>query len=170
MIISRTILLVMRNISDKFGTENQNTYIFSIMFQIFFRKLWRLWDNVKKNCTARQTTDDNMAHWHCMPNNWCYKQTLRICNTSCFSTATMVARTRLNVAFIRYIVYLASRATQQPPRPRNKQTNEQTNTVLMHTKRTPPQFCGILLMNVACSEPQRLIKLGVALNVCVAWV
>jgi len=26
-----------------------------------------------------------------------YKHTLRICNTYCFSTATMVARTRLNV-------------------------------------------------------------------------
>jgi len=26
-----------------------------------------------------------------------YKYTLRMCNTYCFSTATMVARTRLNV-------------------------------------------------------------------------
>ena len=32
--------------------------------------------------------------------------------------------------------------------------------MFMHTKRTSPQFCGIVLMDVACSEPQRMIKLG----------
>jgi len=33
---------------------------------------------------------DNIAHAHC---------TLTICNTYCFSTATVVARTRCNVTF-----------------------------------------------------------------------
>jgi hypothetical protein len=33
---------------------------------IFFRKSCRLWDNVEKYGTARQDTDANMAHAHCM--------------------------------------------------------------------------------------------------------
>jgi len=32
----------------------------------FSRKSYRLWDNVEKYCRARQATDDNMAHAHCM--------------------------------------------------------------------------------------------------------
>ena len=48
-----------------------------------------------KDCRAVQATDDNMAHAHCMLNNYEAIHTLRICNTCCFSTATMVARTRL---------------------------------------------------------------------------
>ena len=32
----------------------------------FFRKSYRLWDNVEKYCTAGQATDDNMAHAHFM--------------------------------------------------------------------------------------------------------
>jgi len=35
---------------------------------LFFRKLWRLWDNVKKYCKAGQATDD-MAHTHCTADN-----------------------------------------------------------------------------------------------------
>jgi len=33
---------------------------------LFLFKSYRLWDNVEKYCTARQTTDDTMAHAHCM--------------------------------------------------------------------------------------------------------
>jgi hypothetical protein len=38
-----------------------------------------------------------MAHAHCMRDTQGNKRTLRICNTYCFSFATMVARTHLNV-------------------------------------------------------------------------
>jgi hypothetical protein len=38
-----------------------------------------------------------MAYAQCMLHTEGYKYTLRICNTHCFSTATLVARTRLNV-------------------------------------------------------------------------
>jgi len=41
---------------------------------------------------TRQATVDNRAHEHCMMDNVGYQHTLRICNTYCFSTATMVAR------------------------------------------------------------------------------
>ena len=49
-------------------------------------------------CRVEQSTDDNMAHAHCMLDNYGYKHTLTMCNT-CFSTATMIARTRLRVRF-----------------------------------------------------------------------
>ena len=52
---------------------------------------------MEKYNRARQATDDNMAHAHCMLGNLRYRNTFRICNTYCFSTATMVTRTRLDV-------------------------------------------------------------------------
>ena len=63
----------------------------------FFRKSCRVWGKVKKkNCSAVQATDDNMTHVHCMLDTWWYKHTLSICNIYGFSTATMVAGTRVN--------------------------------------------------------------------------
>jgi len=35
------------------------------MFRIFFRKSWRLRDNVNKYCRAGQATVDNMVQVHC---------------------------------------------------------------------------------------------------------
>ena len=66
----------------------------------FFRKSCCLWDNVEKYCRAGQTTDDNMAHEHCMLDTWEYKSTLRICNTYCLSTATVGTRIRNNILCI----------------------------------------------------------------------
>ena len=49
----------MRNTSDRTCRENQNTYfIFNNFF--FFRKSYRLCDNVEKCGRARQATDDNI--------------------------------------------------------------------------------------------------------------
>ena len=50
-----------------------------------------------ERCRAGQVTDENMAHAHWMLGILGYKYTLRICNTYCLSTSTMVARTLLNV-------------------------------------------------------------------------
>ena len=103
MIIPRLILLRMTNVSDKFihsfihllCTGNQNTHIlFSLTF---YRRSRRLWDNMKKYCTTRQATNDNMAHVHCMLDTSGYKHILRSCNAHCFSTTTTIARTHLNV-------------------------------------------------------------------------
>ena len=86
----------MKNVSDKRFTGNQNThFMFNNFF--FFRKSCRLWYNVEKYCTAGKATDDNMAHAHCVQNTSVYKHTHWICNTDCFSRATMAARTRLSV-------------------------------------------------------------------------
>ena len=61
----------------------------------FFRKSWRLWDNVEKYTRAEEATDDNMAHEQFRLGTKNYKHTLRICNTHWFSTAVIVARPRL---------------------------------------------------------------------------
>ena len=63
------------------------------------RKSCRLWDNVEKNSTDGQITDDNVAHTHCRLNTRGYKHTLRICNTSCFTTTAVVKWTQFNVTF-----------------------------------------------------------------------
>ena len=54
---------------------------------------------MEKFCIAGQATDDNMAHADCMPDNegYTHTHTHRICNTYCFSTATVIARTRLYI-------------------------------------------------------------------------
>jgi hypothetical protein len=41
-----------------------------------------------------------LAHAHRLLDNWGYKYTLRIWNTYCFSTATLVTRTQLNVVYM----------------------------------------------------------------------
>jgi len=38
-----------------------------VTFFFYFRKSFRLQDNVEKYCRVGQATDDNMAHAHCMP-------------------------------------------------------------------------------------------------------
>ena len=49
--------------------KSKHIYFLSYVPDFFLRKSWRLLDNVEKNGTAGQTTDDNMAHGHCMPDN-----------------------------------------------------------------------------------------------------
>ena len=62
----------------------------------FSLKSCRLRDNVEKYGTAGQATDNNIIRYMRFA-CWITKatDTLRICNTYCYSTATMVTRTRL---------------------------------------------------------------------------
>jgi len=65
LIISRSILLSMRNVSDKSCRENQNThFVFNNLF--FAENRFRLLDSVENYGTATQATDDNTAHAHCL--------------------------------------------------------------------------------------------------------
>jgi hypothetical protein len=57
MTISRSILLRMRNISDKFVEKIKTHFMFE---DFFFRKSCHLWDYVQKYGRDRQTTDDNI--------------------------------------------------------------------------------------------------------------
>jgi len=68
LIMSHQILLRMRNISDKSCRENQHTHlVFNTPTPTPLKRnnavceiMW------KKYCRARQATDDNMVHVHCM--------------------------------------------------------------------------------------------------------
>ena len=53
-----------------------------------------------------QATDDNMGHAHCMLDTRGYIYTLGVCNTYCFSTATVAVRTRLNVTLHVHCLFL----------------------------------------------------------------
>jgi hypothetical protein len=64
LIITRSLLLRMRNVSDKSCGANQTHMLCSCIFLFFFRKSCRLWENVEKRNTARQATDDSMAQVH----------------------------------------------------------------------------------------------------------
>jgi hypothetical protein len=83
-IISRLVLLRMRNGSDRSCTENQNTYF---MFNIPPPPCIA-WDNLETYGRLRQAIDNNAIrhmHFAC----WMSKatDTLRIYNNYCFSTA-----------------------------------------------------------------------------------
>jgi len=58
LIISRSVLLRMRNVSHK--NKNKIKTILYFIFKLLFSKIW--WDNVEKFCRAGQATNYNMAH------------------------------------------------------------------------------------------------------------
>jgi len=87
----------MKSVSYKRCTVNENAHF--ILNHIFLRKSYRLRDNVEKYCRAGQVTNDYMVHAICMVDTYGYSHTLRICSNYCFSMATMVARTRLNLRY-----------------------------------------------------------------------
>jgi len=63
MIISHWIPVGLKNDTDESYSEKWNTLC--MLRNIFSpRKSYRLWDNVEKYCTAKQTTDDNISWMH----------------------------------------------------------------------------------------------------------
>jgi len=94
VIISRSVLLRMRKVSDKNCRENHNSHF--MLNNVFFRKSWRLWDNVEKYCTAGQATDGN---WCTDIAWWIPKATATHSGyvTHFFSTAAVTGRTCLTV-------------------------------------------------------------------------
>jgi len=95
MIISRWILLLIRNVADSFVQKIKTHILCSKTFSP--RKSFRLWDNGKKFCKAGQAIDDSMAHVYYMTDNLGYRHTLRICSTYCCYTVTVFKRTCLSV-------------------------------------------------------------------------
>jgi len=59
----------MRNVSDKSCTEKQNKQLMFKNTFFFFRKSYRLLDEMEKFGRAAQATDESMAHAHCVLNN-----------------------------------------------------------------------------------------------------
>ena len=102
-ILSRWIFPQNNKCSRQNFRENHNTHF---MFNnYFFFKSYRLWDKKEKYCRAGQATDENMAHAHFMLNIWSTKRTLRICDTYCFSTATIVEQTFLSVKLYKHCLF-----------------------------------------------------------------
>jgi hypothetical protein len=91
MTVSRWVLFRLRNILDKVVEKIKTHILCSVTF---FRKSCCLWDNVEKIWRNQR------GH------GWRYKmehgfttraRTQIVCKTYCFSTATMVSRTRMSV-------------------------------------------------------------------------
>jgi hypothetical protein len=74
-------------------------FIYRFSSGTFIRKSCRLLDNVEKiwYSPTGHRWQYNTAHALCMLANWGYRHPLRLRNTNCFSTATIVTRTRLSV-------------------------------------------------------------------------
>ena len=97
-IISRSIFLKTRNVSDKsFRLKSKQTFYAQ---NIFCRKSCLLRDSFERSSTTRQATGKNMAQTHFMPITLDHKRILRICYTYCFSNATMFLRKPLCITFI----------------------------------------------------------------------
>jgi len=104
--VYRTFLFRMRNISYRI-CKKIKTHILCSITVFFFRKSCCLWDNVENYCRTERATDDNTVLAHCMLDTYGYKKIFRICYTYCF-IATMVVRTRLNVALYVHCLYFVS--------------------------------------------------------------
>jgi hypothetical protein len=72
---------------------------FSFSF-LFFRKSFRLSDNMEKYGRDRQLTDTNMAHALACPIPKSTNIHSEYVNTCCFSTTAMVTQTRLNILYM----------------------------------------------------------------------
>jgi len=103
-------VLWMRDVSEKRCEENWTThFIFNNFF--FFRKSFRLWDNVEKYGKARHTIDDNTMRRRkdviCMPDNWNKNtDTLPECVTFITFKLLQWLRERASVLFYTYIASL----------------------------------------------------------------
>ena len=92
LIIFRSFLLRTKNSSDKICTENLNTHF--VFNKVFFFENRASHEIVWK--TLYSQTGHRLKYGACAlhAEHLSYKHTLRACNTHCFSTATMVRRTR----------------------------------------------------------------------------
>jgi hypothetical protein len=81
-IMSRLIVPIMTNVSDKSRRGNQNTHF--MINNFFFLKWCRLLNNAEKYRRAGQVTDDNMEHAHCLLDTSGYKCILRMSNANLF--------------------------------------------------------------------------------------
>ena len=86
LIISRSVLLRIRNVSDKSRRVPQNTFYVQWLFFLFFEN-HGVYDIVWKNIV--EPARHQMTIWRMRFT--CYKRTPRIRDTSCFSTATVVS-------------------------------------------------------------------------------
>jgi len=94
----------------------------------------------------------NTAHPLCKPCNWCYKHTLGVCNTYCFSTSKLVNRTHLNVTFYLYCLSCLSLEKLSDP----------LTSSLLWISETAEQW--IVVIN--CSVSTIILKRGIRHRIC----
>ena len=99
LIISRSVLLRKRKVPDRSFRGNQNMHFISS--NTFFENCYVyeiMWKNIVQRGRPQMTT------WRMRIACWITKaihtHTLTMCNTHCFSTAAMVARTRIILTFM----------------------------------------------------------------------
>jgi hypothetical protein len=90
-IVSRSVLLIMRYVSEKCYRENRNTHF---MFNKFFYENRTVCEIMWKNIVKLDRSQ--MAIWR-MRNGCWIRKAIYTHSEYCFSTATTVARTRLSV-------------------------------------------------------------------------
>jgi hypothetical protein len=114
-ITSCSFLLRMRNVSNKICRENQSTYF---MFSNFFPKNVPIYETKWKKYCRAQTGHRwyNMGHVNYMLDAQGYKHTLRICNTYCFPTATVISQMHFTVMFYVHCLSCGSHKTSLPVR------------------------------------------------------
>jgi len=100
VIISRRILLRMRNVTDKNCKKNQNAYF---VVNNVFRKSYHLGNNFARYGGARQVIWIRRIRFVCWITK--AKDTLRICTNYCLSMEKMIMRTRLNLTFVRALFF-----------------------------------------------------------------
>ena len=93
----------MTNVCDKSCTENQNTHFRFNNAMFENRAVYEImWKNI-----VQPDRPQKMTMWRMRIACWITKATDTIFNTYCFSTATVVMRTRLNLtSCVTYIAYL----------------------------------------------------------------
>jgi hypothetical protein len=102
--ISHYIPLRMRYIQTKFA-ERKKDVLYSQIFSPENRAVYeKMWKNMVGPDRPHVTL--HIEHAHCMMDNYVYKHTLIVCNTYCFSTATMITRRLPNVTFTRTVSVL----------------------------------------------------------------
>jgi hypothetical protein len=103
LIISRSVLLRMRNVSDKSCRENQNTHFVLNKFFENRAVCEIMWTNTVERHIQQMTWRTRIACWINKATH-----TLTICNISCFSPVTVVARTRLLTLYLRCLSFSLS--------------------------------------------------------------
>jgi hypothetical protein len=98
LIMSNSLLLRMRNVSDESSRQNKAHILCSIklLSKVVQFVTWR--GKIMHSRTGHRR-QYNTAHMHFMLHTYGYRHTLRLCIISLFYTATMVARTPLNITF-----------------------------------------------------------------------
>ena len=104
MTICRWIIIRIKNVSEKSWREDQSTHF---IFSNLFRKIvpFMSWCGILWYSRTAHRRQHNTAHVLCMLGKEGNRYKLRMCNTHCFPTASIVTRRLLNATLIRTMLF-----------------------------------------------------------------